>query len=84
MHIDRTMVPGSGVLHQIVTRDGERFCLLVDASTTGTCSPTTAASSTSPPGRSCSNPTRPIRWPSFWLADPLPIASSRWNDGSTN
>ncbi len=32
MHIDRTMVPGSGVLHQIVTRDGERFCLLVDAS----------------------------------------------------
>ena len=31
MHIYRTMVPGSGVLHQIVTRDGERFCLLVDA-----------------------------------------------------
>jgi TrkA domain protein len=31
MHIDRRTVPGSGVLHQIVTRDGERFCLLVDA-----------------------------------------------------
>jgi TrkA domain protein len=31
MHIYRTMVPGSGVLHQIVTRDGERCCLLVDA-----------------------------------------------------
>ena len=30
MHIDRKTVPGSGVLHQIVTRDGERFCLLVD------------------------------------------------------
>jgi TrkA domain protein len=31
MHINRTVVPGSGVLHQIVTRDGESFCLLVDA-----------------------------------------------------
>ena len=31
MHIYRTMVPGSGVLHQILTRDGESFCLLVDA-----------------------------------------------------
>jgi TrkA domain protein len=31
MRIDRTTVPGSGVLHHIVTRDGERFCLLVDA-----------------------------------------------------
>jgi TrkA domain protein len=31
MHIDRTTVPGSGVLHHILTRDGERLCLLVDA-----------------------------------------------------
>jgi TrkA domain protein len=31
MLIDRTTVPGSGMLHQFVTRDGERFCLLVDA-----------------------------------------------------
>ena len=83
MHIYRTMVPGSGVLHQILTRDGESFCLLWTPPTTGTCSPT-AASSMSPPERSCSNPTRPIRWPSFWLTDRLPIASSRWNDGSTN
>ena len=30
MRIDRTTVPGSGVLHHLVTRDGERFCLLVD------------------------------------------------------
>jgi TrkA domain protein len=31
MRIDRMTVPGNGVLHQIVTRDGERFSLLVDA-----------------------------------------------------
>ena len=31
MRIDRTTVPGNGVLHHIVTRDGERFCLFVDA-----------------------------------------------------
>jgi TrkA domain protein len=30
MQIDRTTVPGSGVLHHILTRDGERFCVLVD------------------------------------------------------
>ncbi|MGH3678680.1 MAG: hypothetical protein ACRDU5_23650 [Mycobacterium sp.] len=30
MQIHRTTVPGSGVLHQIVTRDGDSFCLLVD------------------------------------------------------
>jgi TrkA domain protein len=34
MRIDRTTVPGNGVLHHIVTRDGERFCLLVDADST--------------------------------------------------
>jgi TrkA domain protein len=31
MHIHRTTVPGRGVLHQVVIRDGERICLLVDA-----------------------------------------------------
>ena len=30
MHIYRTTVPDRGVLHHIVTRHGERFCLLVD------------------------------------------------------
>ena len=30
MHIYRTTVPGSGVLHHLVTRDGERLGLLVD------------------------------------------------------
>jgi TrkA domain protein len=31
MRIDRTTVPGNGTLHRFVTRDGEPFCLLVDA-----------------------------------------------------
>lgn len=31
MRINRTTVPGSGMLHRIVTRDGEQLCLLVDA-----------------------------------------------------
>jgi TrkA domain protein len=31
MHIYRTTAPDSGVLHHIVTREGERICLLVDA-----------------------------------------------------
>ncbi len=30
MHIDRTTVPGSGVLHHIITREGERFGVLVE------------------------------------------------------
>ena len=31
MRINRTTVPGNGMLHRIVTRDGEQLCLLVDA-----------------------------------------------------
>jgi hypothetical protein len=31
MRINRTTVPGSGLLHRIVTRDGEQLCLLVVA-----------------------------------------------------
>jgi TrkA domain protein len=31
MRINRTTVPGSGMLHRVVTRDGEQLCLLVDA-----------------------------------------------------
>ena len=31
MRIDRMPVPGNGMLHHVVTRDGKRFCLLVDA-----------------------------------------------------
>lgn len=31
MQINRTTVPGSGVLHDFVTRDGERFGVLIDA-----------------------------------------------------
>lgn len=31
MRIDRTTAPGSGVLHHMVTRDEQRFCLLVGA-----------------------------------------------------
>lgn len=35
MRIERTTVPGlgvpEGVLHQIVTRDGERFCVLTES-----------------------------------------------------
>jgi TrkA domain protein len=31
MRVDLTTVPGNGKLHRIVTRDGEPFCLLVDA-----------------------------------------------------
>ncbi len=34
MRIDRTTAPGSGVLHQIVTRAGQRFCLVVGADRT--------------------------------------------------
>ncbi|WP_159928084.1 hypothetical protein [Rhodococcus sp. WAY2] len=34
MQIDRTTVPGKGVLHQLVTRAGGRLCLLVDAHST--------------------------------------------------
>ncbi|MFD4181245.1 hypothetical protein [Rhodococcus sp. NPDC058514] len=33
MDINRTTVPGQGVLHHIVTRAGEHLCLLVDAGT---------------------------------------------------
>ena len=31
MRINRTTVPGNGMLHRIVTRDGEQLCLLADA-----------------------------------------------------
>ena len=31
MRIDRMPVPGNGMLHHVVTRDGKRFCLLIDA-----------------------------------------------------
>jgi TrkA domain protein len=31
MRINRTTVPGSGMLHRVVTQDGEQLCLLVDA-----------------------------------------------------
>ncbi len=31
MRVDRTLVPGNGVLHHIVTRDGVRFCVHIDA-----------------------------------------------------
>jgi TrkA domain protein len=31
MHIDRTTLPGCGVLHDIMTRDGGRFCVLTDS-----------------------------------------------------
>ena len=83
MHIYRTMVPGSGSC----TRSSPGTARVLPVLWTP---PQPApvhlrrAISMSPPERSCSNPTRPIRWPSFWLTDRLPIASSRWNDGSTN
>lgn len=32
MRIDRTTAPGSGTLHHLVTRDGGRFCVLIDSS----------------------------------------------------
>ena len=84
MHIYRTMVPGNGVLHQILTRGGETALPLVDAAHNRHLFTYGGASSMSPPEQSCSNPTRPIRWPSFWLTDRVADRLSRWNDGSTN
>lgn len=31
MRIDRMPVPGNGMLHHVFTRNGKRFCVLVDA-----------------------------------------------------
>jgi len=84
MRINRTTVPGNGMLHRIVTRDGEQLCLLVDAASNWHLFTYDGCDRDVPVEKLCCNPTRPTSWPRFCTAIHLQIVFSRWNDGSTN